>query len=78
MISRVETYKPYRDTGLLYRFFELQDENGAVWGSGMEYLPDEDLLALYQSQPEIAVTDARLNDLLAAQAAAAPEQGEAE
>ena len=78
MITRIETYKPYRDTGILYRFFEMVDENGAVWGSGMEYMNDQDLLDLYQSQPEIAVTDARLNDLLAAQAAAAPEQGAAD
>ena len=71
MITRVETYKPYRDTGLLYRFFELVDENGAIWASGMEYMTAEELLELYHNDPEKAALDSRLNDILT-------EVGEAE
>lgn len=70
------THKLYRDTGLLYRFYEMIDENGVCWGTGMENMPDADLLALYDTDPETAMKDRRCADLVAAREAA--ESGAAE
>lgn len=66
------------DDNTIYRHFSTVEDDGTVIASGYVGIEDKELLALYETNPELAMQDSRMESLLNPPEPVEPEPTEEE
>lgn len=74
MYEKTSEYVLDNESSMLYEKFTLTDiESNEIKGTGFQVVSEDELLKIYQTNPELAKQDVRLEDLLNSESEPEPE-----